>query len=224
MRSRPPSTELVSKTQPSRPAAGAMRALRRSYRLHFYHAIGFPSYLADELILDGNLVGWCVTLRPLVGFATEQLKDHPEAADLRILFASAGTVNGLERPALTDLVDWIAVRDDIWRQLRARVHINPLIHRDASVLEWEARRRRTLENLRYIVLRNVDPASTFARAVVADWDLVASQILESGIEMADEIVAWYRAHGEDQVSNACMDAVLPPSVRQFLGAVRAHHH
>jgi len=201
-----------------------MRALRRSYRLHFYHAIGFPSFLADELILHGNLVGWCVTLRPLVTFASEHLPDHPEAADLRALFASASTVNTLDRRALTDLVDWIAVRDDIWRQLRTRVHFNSLLHREASVLELEARRRRTLENLRYIALRNVDPASTFARAVVADWDLVVSQLLESGIEMADEIVAWYRAHCEDQVSDACMDAILPPTIRQFLGAVRAHHH
>jgi len=224
MRSRPPSTERVTKSQPSRTAAGAMRALRRSYRLHFYHAIGFPSFLADELILNGNLVGWCVTLRPLVTFASEHLPDHPEVADLRTLFASPALVNTLERRALTDLVDWIAVRDDIWRQLRTRVHFNSIIHREATVLEWEARRRRTLENLRYIALRNVDPASTFAHTVVADWDLAVSQLLESGIEMADQIVEWYRSHCEDQVNNACMDAILPSTVRQFLAAVRAHQH
>lgn len=224
MRSRPPSTERVSKTQMPRTAASAMRALRRTYRLHFYHAIGFPSYLADELILNGNLVGWCVTLRPLIPFVTAQLPDHPDAADFRTLFASATSVTTLDRRGLADLVDWIAVRDDIWRRLRERVHFNLIIHRDASVLAWEARRRRTLDNLRYIAQRNVDPASTFAHTVVADWDLTASQILESGLEIGDQIVAWYRTHCEDQVSSACAEAILPPAVQQFLSAVRSHHH
>ena len=224
MHSRPPSTERVGRSPMARTAASALRSLRRTYRLHFYHAIGFPSYLADDLIVSGNLVGWCITLRPLVSFAAEQLADHPDAADLRTLFASATTVNTLDRRALTDLVDWIAVRDDIWRQLRARVHFNPIIHREASVLEWEARRRRTLENLRYIALRNVDPASTFANAVVSDWDLATAQILESGIEMGDQIVAWYRAHCEDQVGGACVEAIIPPTVEQFLAAVRSHRH
>lgn len=224
MRSRPPSTERSGRTPSPRSSASALRALRRVYRLHFYHAIGFPSYLADELILNGNLVGWCVTLRPLVGFAAEQLPDHPDAADLRALFGSAASVNTMDRRSLTDLVDWIAVRDDIWRQLRERVHFNPIIHREASVLEWEARRRRTLENLRYIVLRNVDPASAFAHAVVSDWDLVAGQILDSGIELGDQIVSWYRSHCEDQVGGACAEALIPPSVEEFLSAVRAHRH
>ena len=209
---------------PLRHASSALRARRRTYRLHFYHAIGFPSYLADDLILSGNLVGWCVTLRPLMSFATTQLADHPNAADLRTLFASASSVNTLERRALTDLVDWIAVRDDVWRQLREWVRFNPIIHREASVLEWEARRRRTLDNLRYIVLRNVDPASTFAHVVVADWDLATAQILESGSEMGDQVVAWYRAHCEDQVGGACVETILSPAVEQFLSAVRSTRH
>lgn len=205
-------------------ASRVLRARRRTYRLHFYHAIGFPSSLADDLILSGNLVGWYVTLRPLVNFAVEQLADHPDATDLRLLFSTATSVNTLTHRPLMDLMDWIAVRDDIWRQLRTYVHFNPIIHREASVLEWEARRRRTLENLRYIVLRNVDPTSTFANAVVAEWDLTTAQILESGIEMGDQIVAWFRSECEDRADGACMDALLPVTVQRFLTAVRSHHH
>jgi len=201
-----------------------LRARRRTFRLHFYHAIGFPSYLADDLIRSGNLVGWCVTLRPLLHFAEEQLADHPNVADLRILFASASTVNTLQRRALTDLIDWITVRDEIWRQLRTHVHYSPTVHRESGVLEWEARRRRTLENLHYVVRRNVDPASTFASAVASEWDLTTSQILERGSEMGDQIVAWYRAQCEDLADGGCMQAILPAAILQFLAAVRSHHH
>ncbi len=201
-----------------------MRALRRTYRLHFYHAIGLSSSLADDLVRAGNLVGWCVTLRPLMTFTVEHLADHPEATDFRTLFASATTVNTLDRRRLTDLVDWIAVRDDVWRQLRSRVHFNPAIHRESTVLEWEARRRRSLENLRYIALRSVDPASAFARAVVAEWDLSVSQLLDSGMEIGDQIVGWYRSHCEEQLQDTCWDTVLPMSVDHFLSSVRTHRH
>lgn len=201
----------------------ALRARRRTFRLHFYHAIGFPSNLADDLVRGGNLVGWWVTLRPLATFGRDLLPDHPDATDMRALFAAAASVNTLGQRSLADLMDWITVRDDIWRQLRAHVRYNPGIHRDDSVRQWEARRRRALDNLCYISLRNVDPASRFANAVVSEWDLTMAQIVESGLLVGDQIIAWYGAQCEDLVGGACTDAVLPLSVRQLLEDVRAHH-
>lgn len=207
-----------------RSSPSALRALRRTFRLHFFHAIGLPSNLAEDIVREGNLVGWCATLRPLVTFSTESLPGHPDETDVRTLFQSAATVHHLEKRALTDLIDWVVVRDDIWRQLRAQVHFNPALHRDASILQWEERRRYCLENVRYVALRHVDPASHFAQTILVDWDLSVAQFLDTGEPMLDQIVAWYTQQREELMGAACADEILPPSARTFLDAVRSHRH